>query len=309
MGNDSVSPDHQSVVESIKQAGQVLRDIVLHLEKQPLFLFGIACMVLAIVAFVVTAFCEIPQQLLWFPYALLGFGFLLALLGAVRILKQRKWPTTVATDTNQVIERHTTDNVSSISQSGGITAKNVFLTQEQTNEKSLLPKSARLEISPIERMEGNCPHISVVVKNEERKAVFCRAESHGIYNSTGENIKRSISSYANHFSWSGGSDQGTKEIPANLDGIINLVKINKRGYGIVFLFDENPHSYWKDEGTYKLDLMIVGTVEEDLSRIEFVGQRVMVEFVYIKNETRSNSGEIINNSELKLLTWNLTNNS
>lgn len=167
------------------------------------------------------------------------------------------------------------------------------------------PQSVKLEIIPIERLENNCPHISVVVKNRENKTVFCKVESHGIYNSSGEDIKRSVSSYANHFSWAGGSDRGTKEIPPNLDGIINLTKVNKRGYGIAFLFDENPHSYWETEGTYKLDLMIVREFEENSSRMEFVGQRVMVEFAYTKKETQSSSGEVVNNSELRLLTWRL----
>ena len=120
-----------------------------------------------------------------------------------------------------------------------------------------------------------------------------------------KNIKRSVSSYANRFSWAGGSARGTKEIPPNLDGIINLVKVNKRGYGIAFLFDENPHSYWQTDGTYKLDLMIVGKLEGNSSKMESAGQRVMVEFAYIKKETQSGSGEVINNSELRLLRWRL----
>ncbi len=167
------------------------------------------------------------------------------------------------------------------------------------------PQSVKLKITPIERLENNCPHISIVVKNRKNKTVFCKVESHGIYNSSGEDVKRSVSSYANHFSWSGGSDRGTKEIPANLDGIINLAKVNKRGYGIAFLFDENPHSYWGTEGTYKLDLKIGGTFGENSSGMESIGQRVIVEFEYIKKETQNSIGEVVNDSELKLLTWRL----
>jgi hypothetical protein len=177
--------------------------------------------------------------------------------------------------------------------------------RESIRQAAQAESGKSLEITPTERLENNCPHISVVVKNRGNKTVFCKAESHSIYNSSGEDIKRSVSSYANHFSWAGGSDRGTKEIPPNLDGIINLAKVNKRGYGIAFLFDENPHSYWKTEGTYKLDLMIAGEFEENSSRMEFVGQRVIVEFAYTKKETQSSSGEVVNNSELRLLTWRL----
>ncbi|MCL4301167.1 MAG: CHAT domain-containing protein [Anaerolineae bacterium] len=170
-----------------------------------------------------------------------------------------------------------------------------------------VPKKVKLDITPVERLESNCPHISVVVKNRENKMIFCKVESHSIYDSSGEDIKRRISSYANHFSWAGGSDRGTKEIPPNLDGVINIAKVNKRGYGIAFLFDENPTSFWDTEGTYKLDLKIVGIIGEDSSGL--VTQRVIVEFEYIKNEAQNTIGELINNSELKLLTWSLIDTS
>lgn len=170
------------------------------------------------------------------------------------------------------------------------------------------PQRVILEITPIERLENDCPHISVVVKNGGSRTIFCKVESHGIYDSSGKDIKRSVSTYANHFSWSGGSDKGIKEIPVNLDNVINLVKVNKQGYGIAFLFDENPHSHWKTEGTYKLDLKIVGKFGEDSLDMEPISQVVRVEFEYIKRETQSNTGEVINNSELKLLNWKLVEN-
>jgi hypothetical protein len=135
--------------------------------------------------------------------------------------------------------------------------------------------------------------------------LFCRAPCHAIYDSSGENIKRDISEYANHFSWAGGSDGGTKEIPAELDGTVNLVKTNRRGYGIAFLFDENPYSYWKTEGVYRIELAITGEIEEGSARVEFIDKKINIEFEYIKNEIQSNTGEIVNNSELRLLTWDV----
>jgi tetratricopeptide (TPR) repeat protein len=167
------------------------------------------------------------------------------------------------------------------------------------------PQRVTLEITPIERLENDCPHISVVVRNRGSRTIFCKVESHGIYDSSGKDIKRSVSTYANHFSWAGGSDKGTKEIPANLDNVINLVKVNKRGYGIAFLFDENPYSHWKTEGTYRLDLKIIGRFEEDSLEMEPISQVVRVELEYIESETQSNTGQVINNSELKLLNWRL----
>lgn len=162
------------------------------------------------------------------------------------------------------------------------------------------PKEAKLKISGSTKTKDRLPHIEVVVVNNESKIVYCRAKCFAIYDSTGKNIKRDISDYANHFSWSGGSDRGTKEIPAELDGIINLVRTNYGG-GIAFLFDENPNSYWWDGGVYKIELEIAGTIEDGAPRTEFVGIRVIVEFQYTKNEIPDVYGGVINNSELELI--------
>lgn len=165
----------------------------------------------------------------------------------------------------------------------------------------LPPKEAKLRILASERTKDNSPHIEVVIANDEIKTVYCKAKNLAIYDSTGKNIKRDISDYANHFSWSGGSDRGTKEIPAGVDGTINLVRTNYGGYGIAFMFDENPKSYWNNEGVFKVELEIVGAIEDGSARTEFVGRQVTIEFLYKKNEEHDGYGGVINNGELKLI--------
>lgn len=166
-----------------------------------------------------------------------------------------------------------------------------------------IENASKLDISPNDETKDDSPHITIVITNREDKTLFCRAPCHAIYDLSGKNIKRDISDYANHFSWSGGSDGGTKEIPSTLDGTINLVRVNKHGHGIAFLFDENPHSYWTTEGVYRVELTVTGTAKEDPARVEFIRKRIAIEFEYIKNETRDSIGGVVNNSQLKLLNW------
>lgn len=172
-------------------------------------------------------------------------------------------------------------------------------------ENNLVENQAELEIIARERKKDNSPHVEVVVINKGINNVFCRAKAYAVFNSSGENIKREISDYANYYSWSGGSDKGEKEIPAGLDGTINLIRINNAGYGMYFLFDENPHSYWNIEGIYKLDIEITVVIREDSKRIEFIGKRVIIEFEYIKSESQDAAGQVFNNGIFKLLTFKL----
>jgi hypothetical protein len=170
---------------------------------------------------------------------------------------------------------------------------------------SSISTNAKLKISASERSKDKSPHIEVAVINEGEKTIFCKAKCHAVYNSSGNNIKRDISDYANYFSWSGGSERGVKEISAGLDGTINLVRTNYNGYGMSFMFDENPKSYWKDEGVYKIDLEVAGTIEDGATKTEFTGKRVMIEFQYNKNEVQDSYGQVFNNGELKLLDFKL----
>lgn len=171
---------------------------------------------------------------------------------------------------------------------------------KRTSNKSKITE-ANIRVTANEKEKDSSPHIEVTVNNEEKKTIICRAKCHAIYNSSDINIKRDISDYANHFSWSGGSEKGSKRIPSGLDGIINLVRTNSARSGIAFLFDENTNSYWMDEGVYKIDLEIVVTIEDGIQISEFIGKRVMIEFQYKKNEKPDAYGHVINNSELKLL--------
>lgn len=77
--------------ESVKQAGKVLQDIVAQLSGQPIFLFGIAAMLLAIVGLIALAIApNMPSQLTWFPYALLAFGLVLIVLAWLKVPKEPK---------------------------------------------------------------------------------------------------------------------------------------------------------------------------------------------------------------------------
>ncbi len=69
--------------ETIRETNQTLREIITRLAGQPIFLFGIASMLLALVALIVTSSISSVPQLGFFPYALLVFGLLLTIF-AVR---------------------------------------------------------------------------------------------------------------------------------------------------------------------------------------------------------------------------------
>jgi len=79
--------------EVVKEAGTTLRRLIDHLKDRPLFLLGIAVMLLSLAAVLIIAVWASPQALDrlpalgWLPYAFLGFGFLLALPDLVRGLK------------------------------------------------------------------------------------------------------------------------------------------------------------------------------------------------------------------------------
>jgi len=68
--------------DGIKQVGKILSEIVSNLKDYPVFLFGIASMLIAIISIWVIAFASvpIPEFLAWFPYALLIFGIVIIIL-------------------------------------------------------------------------------------------------------------------------------------------------------------------------------------------------------------------------------------
>lgn len=68
--------------EGIKQLGKLLSEIISNLKDYPVFLFGIASMLMAIVSIWIIAFASIslPESLNWFPYALLLFGILVIIV-------------------------------------------------------------------------------------------------------------------------------------------------------------------------------------------------------------------------------------
>ncbi len=161
-----------------------------------------------------------------------------------------------------------------------------------------------LAVSPQEKSLNGDSYIMISVTNNESKAVSCRVEVHGIYDETGKNIKREVSQYANLFSWSGGSQNGTKEILAGLDETANLVVRRTNAYGIYFLFHENTDTNWKKGGIYKIDVEINGKI----GKIDFVGRRVIINFEYIEKEESDGYGQFFNRGKLKLLGWNTDEN-
>jgi hypothetical protein len=80
----SSPPDNsEPKTEAIRETGQTLRDIVAQLSGHPIFLFGIASMILAIIGFTLTSFAPDIALLSWFPYALLIFGLILVFVAVV----------------------------------------------------------------------------------------------------------------------------------------------------------------------------------------------------------------------------------
>lgn len=69
----------------IKQFARILSEIVSNLRGHPVLLFGLASMILGIVSIWVLSFATIPlpERLMWFPYALLGFGITIILIAPI----------------------------------------------------------------------------------------------------------------------------------------------------------------------------------------------------------------------------------
>jgi hypothetical protein len=78
--SNSQKPFSDVGTEGVRQAGKTLQDIVAQLSGQPIFLFGIAAMLLAIVGIFATAFAQNIPQLALFPYTLLVFGLVLVII-------------------------------------------------------------------------------------------------------------------------------------------------------------------------------------------------------------------------------------
>lgn len=230
---------------------------------------------------------------------IVAIGLLLFLLfGAIAILKEikkgRDKKKTTITDKQNI-------GVQSKNQSGGFTAQTINIQPfTQQREESIL-RDVDLTIIPQQITLDENPYVIISVKNNEKNTVSCRVEIHGIYNITDENIKREISQYANLFSWSGGSQNGSKEILAGLDGTVNLITRRTNAYGFYFLFQENPDTNWKKPGIYKLDIEIKGTIREE----EFIGKRVVMKVEYIEKEERDSIGGFFNRGLLKLVEWHI----
>ncbi len=80
----SNSPINDVGSASVKEVGKILQNIIPYLRKQPVFLFGIACMLLAIIGLVILALVpNAPTSLTLFPYALLIFGVILIVISTI----------------------------------------------------------------------------------------------------------------------------------------------------------------------------------------------------------------------------------
>lgn len=91
--------DPQLGQEGLKQIGQSLQSIIAKLGTHPIFLFGIAAMLLAIVGFLSSAFLPDDTSGLkwWFPYALLAFGIAAIIIATYQTTKSEDSITDFAT--------------------------------------------------------------------------------------------------------------------------------------------------------------------------------------------------------------------
>ena len=140
----SMSPlDSETGKEVAKQIGQTLRDIIAQLKEHPISLFGIAVMLLAIVALVVLAIVPDIPQLKWFPYALLVFGLFMVLVPYFLTPKQdiTKESEIISTSGKPEMDvetfASTHQEVTSHNQKGGITAFNVNTTSDNTTDSNI----------------------------------------------------------------------------------------------------------------------------------------------------------------------------
>lgn len=76
---------------TIKETGKTIREIIPLLKDQPAFLFGIAVMLLAILALIATLLFSGFPQLGWFPYALLIFGVVLIVANIYAAISQKTY--------------------------------------------------------------------------------------------------------------------------------------------------------------------------------------------------------------------------
>jgi hypothetical protein len=241
----------------------------------------------------------LSEMLAWYWWIIVGL-FLLVLFTAIEASSElHKRRTNDNRPLNTTRTKEVSDSLVSTGQSGGLAFRDLHVHTNKTQPES--PMFVELKLTPRARFKNQTPHIDLLVSNMEDFALYCKVLCRAIYTYSGQDIKRDISDYANYFSWSGGSKNGEKEIPGGLDGTVNLVKINKNGYGIVFLFDENPHSFWKEGGNYQIDLSISGYVNNDGKLAQFDNIDLSIKFHFKKNEIRSSHGSVINNGELSLI--------
>lgn len=79
---DDKRPSSETSVEGTKQISKTLQEIIVRLQDQPILLFGIAVMLIAIVGILVTPFVQSIPHLTWFPYTLLIFGLVLVVVSS-----------------------------------------------------------------------------------------------------------------------------------------------------------------------------------------------------------------------------------
>lgn len=198
-------------------------------------------------------------------------------------------PTSINTTTSQ-------------SQSGGQTAQ--MIVNVNRNETSTVSRESRktdIELTPVVIPSDSDLYLSVRVRNNEERSIYCIAQCRSILQEDGKDIKRDVSGYANHFSWAGGSS-GKKEIPGGLDATINLVRRMMHGSGINFTFQENTETNWQKSGLYTIEVAVTGEFESRGKQlVEITPIRIQVSFEFSNIEERDGMGGAFNRSTLSLV--------
>lgn len=179
-------------------------------------------------------------------------------------------------------------------------------TQGQDGSSFVDVPLPNIEVSAELKIKEGSPHIHVKVVNNESYPILCKVPFSKIIDESGMNIKREVCDYSNHFSWSGGSTDGVKEIPPGLDSTINLVRTKPNAVGFYFLFQENVHTNWQDQGIYKIEFEISGNLIKTGTTYPKRPRRYLLEFEYIKDESQDSHGQFMNRSKFRLLGFNET---
>jgi hypothetical protein len=135
------------LTEGVQQAWKVLDNITTHLKDHPLFLFGIAIVILAIIAEIaaVAFVSDVPQTLTWLPYAFLLFGVILIAIDTFKLLKPKA-------------------NVSTWTKAQEIALSNFKKQRPQYDWSGFLAETARIdEVVP----QGECEILTIVVSTTD----------------------------------------------------------------------------------------------------------------------------------------------